>query len=102
MSLRITAENERGQFVDEAIDINNHLLALVARGLSEDWKCLGFIDPYGNTTFNKLQIPQVIKELRELQAAATDRADQELIFKLLFLAEICQERVHHYFKIYGD
>jgi hypothetical protein len=36
--------------------------------------CLQFIDPYGETTFNSLQIPILIKELHWLHEVAVDPA----------------------------
>ena len=63
--------------------------------------CLQYIDPYGDTTFNQLQLPQLIREMeREIsQIHPSDlrrRAEQVLAF-----VRKCED-IHTYVKFIGD
>ena len=63
--------------------------------------CLRFIDPYGDTIFNQLQIPVLVSELVELQTTVSEqelKSHIELV--LLFLR--ASEEVHVYVCFVGD
>ena len=63
--------------------------------------CLQYIDPYGDTTFNQLQLPQLIREMEQASSQINDsdlwqRAEQVLAF-----VRRCED-VHTYVKFIGD
>lgn len=60
--------------------------------------CLRFIDPYGDTTFNQLQIGVLVEELSVW--ANTDPAPA--IRHLLQFATLTQGETHTYLKFIGD
>ena len=67
-----------------------------------DGRCLAFIDPYGDTTFNQLQLPVLLAEIRAVRNRLPDgelraRADNLMLFLQLALGE-----VHTYIKFIGD
>jgi hypothetical protein len=66
--------------------------------------CLQFIDPYGDTTFNQLQIPVLISELRSLLESEHCRKHEKLrAFEgVVSFIEKARGRVHTYIKFYGD
>jgi hypothetical protein len=62
--------------------------------------CLGFIDPYGDTTFNQRQIEALLLELNELRAGNhTLQAANTAVREFLNSA---RTQVHTYVKFIGD
>jgi hypothetical protein len=72
MGIDVVMENEDGDREEQLLDPQYNLTtALSVPGL-ESTVCLRFIDPYGYTVFNQLQIPQLIDELKTLRGRLTD------------------------------
>ena len=63
--------------------------------------CLRFVDPFGDTTFNSLQIPLLIEELRRLQQGG-DETLRSFLDEVIRLAEQALAAPHLYLKFYGD
>ena len=63
--------------------------------------CLRFVDPYGDTVFNQLQLPVVIEELGAVAAAAGDPDLAASVHGLIEFLRGCDE-VHTYVKVVGD
>lgn len=66
----------------------------------ENFKLLKYIDPFGDTTFNHLQMNDLINDFKKLQIELPD-SHQE-IEKILELITECKKEIHHYIKFYGD
>jgi hypothetical protein len=64
--------------------------------------CLQFIDQWGDTTFNQLQIPQLISELRLLLSKAKSEEDQAELESIIKFIEKAKGKIHTYIKFYGD
>ena len=71
---------------------------LVSRSLPKTL-CLRFVDPYGNTVFNQLQIPDLIRELQQLSRGA---GASETLDRMIELAQKSNGEVHTYLKFIGD
>jgi hypothetical protein len=84
-------------------DLFNGLLArFIATRDPSTSKCLGFVDPYGDTVFNRLQIPVLIEEL---EAAVEQGCSPELhqrIASIIALARRALGEVHTYLEFVGD
>ena len=63
--------------------------------------CVRFIDPYGNTTFNQLQLSILVRELEALESRTRDGQAQVIRALLTFLHQ-ASDRVHTYVKFIGD
>jgi len=63
--------------------------------------CVRFIDPYGNTTFNQLQLPILVRELEALESRTRDGQAQVVRALLAFLHQ-ASDRVHAYVTFIGD
>jgi hypothetical protein len=75
-------------------------LRIVKRAPSES-TCLRFIDPYGDTIFNQLQLPVLAAEIAGIRAEASEKDLQMHIDQVLFfLSE--SEGVHVYVCFVGD
>ena len=102
MGVDLHWENERGELLGGVDDPRNLVVQLVAVANPERSRCLRFIDPYGDTYFNQMQIPVFEEEIRSLssgQLSAEAEAHREEIMKLIASAK---GQVHTYLKFYGD
>jgi len=73
----------------------------VLRLAPQDSTCARFIDPYGDTVFNQLQLPVLIAELSRMIDETTDSAFcTQLRSAIQFLAQ--SEGVHQYVRFVGD
>jgi len=92
-------QDENGNQVGERIDL--------PAGLFPDlhdtrFVCLRFIDPYGDTVFNRLQVQAMLEDLRLLKTVSQSHDQQMLIQRIEALGEICQKEAHLYLKFIGD
>jgi hypothetical protein len=63
MGIDICVETESGEVQDEVLDVGNLTEKLLPDREDLTSPCLRFVDPFGDTLFNQLQIPLVVKEL---------------------------------------
>ena len=96
--IRAVAEDETGTEVGNSIMFSASLLP----GPHERFNLLGFIDPYGDTIFNQLQIPAVIQELELLEGLVEGTEAKLEVAALETLAKSCAGRPHVYLKLLGD
>lgn len=92
-------ESEFGDVLEEFDDVGIDL-RIVTRA-PQDSVVLRFIDPYGNTVFNRLQLPQLITELSKLAATAPEHEFRENIGRLIQFLE-GSKGVHLYVRFVGD
>jgi hypothetical protein len=90
-------EDENGQAIEtcsDFLDYNefNHI------ELSQ-FKLFKYMLPYGDTTFNEAQIPDLISDLEILKQTSKQK---DIIDKIILLAHKCPETTHSYLKFYGD
>jgi hypothetical protein len=72
VSIDLYMEDENGAplgQVSDTYDLTGRIIALAAHGGTV---CLRFVHPEGNTTFNQLQIPTLLRELRAARAYVTE------------------------------
>ena len=63
---------------------------------------MGFIDEYGHTVFNRLQMPTLTAEIMRLEQETTDEGARHFLREFYRLAEECRAGVHLYLKVLGD
>ena len=68
----------------------------------ESYPFLGSIDPYGDTTFNGLQMRRFLKEWDTVRQEAKTADEETLIAAVEELARRCRDEVHTYLKFIGD
>ena len=74
---------------------------LIAGDVPANSCCLRFIDLYGDTTFNRLQLPVLASELMAAAAGAS-HALRARVEALVAFVEAAGEEPHHYIKFIGD
>jgi len=104
MGIDLRWEDERGEQLAELPDGN----FLVARFLpdfeAQDFPCLRFVDPAGDTVFNQAQIKQLVWELEKLLAQKykyEPKVERHLQAVLEFIRQAVG-KTHTYIKFYGD
>ena len=98
MGIEARVESEDGHVEAELLDPNN----LTTKLTGSDSHCLRFIDPYGVTLFNQLQLPILIGELERAIQIASDPRVKSHGHALLELARRASSEVHTYRRFNGD
>jgi hypothetical protein len=68
----------------------------------DDYPFLRSLDAYGDTTFNRLQMPRFLKEWASISLKATTADEQAIVSAVEALARRCRDEVHTYLKFVGD
>jgi hypothetical protein len=97
MGWTIILENENGQVIQALADEFNY--DELDNLNFENYFLLKYIDFYGDTTFNALQLNDLISDFEKLRVVTTQG---NIIEQILGLIKKSQEEVHTYIKFYGD
>lgn len=98
--IHIALEDEHGETIEQ-IEGRVHLLGKLLPDDDQSSQCLNFIDPYGDTVFNGLQMRPFIAEWDQVADKAQTDEEKILVERVRQLAEKCRE-LHLYLKFYGD
>lgn len=98
----IYLEKENGEKIDELIDSKKIITKIFKNHSLESFCCFKFIDFYGNTVFNELQMDQLKKECEIIKEQSLDEEVKDFLGNLIKLIDKCKNRVHTYIKFYGD
>ncbi len=70
MGIDVRVETESGEVQDEVLDDQNLTEKLLPDREDGASQCLRFVDPFGDTLFNQIQIPIVVAELEKRMRAS--------------------------------
>jgi hypothetical protein len=103
MGFNIELHDELGGRID-GVDDPRCLLdrLLPGPGDGDDCPFLRSIDPYGDTTFNGMQMPRFLREWATLSLKARAPEEQAIVLAVESLAHRCRDEVHTYIKFIGD
>ena len=101
MGFAINLETERGEILATLLDPTNLLHRLLERSSGLE-PILEEIDWYGNTVFNRLQIPRFLSNWETLASQAQNPNELEMVNHVKALAIRCGKSVHLYLKFVGD
>lgn len=99
----MVVEDENGTIIDALPEerlVHLFLTKLTENDLAKT-HCLQYIDPYGDTTFNMLQKPVLLLEVRSLEPLC-DPAELEQLRKIVEFLAKHENEIHTYVKFYGD
>ncbi len=102
MGIDVRLENENGKEIEVIIDEKDFLSILIQKKLTTKTKLIKYINPYGDTTFNKLQMKDLVNDLKVLLAMEFTEEQKLLLEEVKRLAEKCIQEHHTYLKFYGD
>jgi len=63
MAIAVFWQTERGDVIEQWVDGHATINHLIYKHGTSSTCCLRFVDPYGNASFNHLQIPELISDL---------------------------------------
>ena len=101
MGISIRLEDEHGN-VEETLDWPTGLDRLLPEYEDESFPCLRFVDPYGDTLFNRMHMPTLLRELDRLHQRANTDTEHSHLSEIGRLAERCLSEVHLYLRFCGD
>ena len=103
MGIDVAWITERHEPIQEVFDPRGYLTALaISTWPSLTSTCVRFIDPWGNTVFNRTQIPVLLSELRSVRQDTSDKETRAHLEKVVRLIERAVDRTHTYIKFIGD
>jgi hypothetical protein len=102
MGMAIQLEDAHGKVLEEIPDLESLLARLFPSWDDGTFHCLRYIDPWGETTFNHLQMDEVISELRRIREKTAVEAERAFIDAIEGMATRCKEGEHRYLKFLGD
>lgn len=101
MGIDVRLETEAGEEIETLLDFDDSLQKILLECDVTASATLRFIDPHGNTAFNRLQMPSLIAELESARERLRDKSAAEFAGEVLRLARRCQEEVSTYLRFYG-
>jgi hypothetical protein len=97
MAWTIILENEEREQI-ESSNMEYFLNALLDPSNNEGFKLVKYLDPYGDTVFNHLQMDDLIFDFKKIR----DSDYNENVEKIIQLALKCKSEPHTYLAFYVD
>ena len=103
MSIDTRWEDENGNEIELVLSPpRSRFEALIPEANVEWFPCLRYIDLYGDTTFNQLQLPQLLADLKQVISEAALPETRAHMESLIALVQRAIGADHTYIKFYGD
>ena len=102
MGMAIQLEDKQGKVLEEISDLESLLARLFPSWEDASFHCLRYIDPWGDTIFNHLQMDELISELQRIRATTSIESERAFIDAIEGMAMRCKEGEHLYLKFLGD
>jgi hypothetical protein len=101
LAIEVALQNERGEVLAIVHDSGNLMPKLLERSLADE-PFLEQIDWYGDTIFNRMQMPRFLLAWRVVVRRTQTDEEAKLVGEIRELAERCESAVHLYLKFIGD
>jgi len=102
MGINVKWEDEEGKQMGFVEDAQNTFSQFLNSSNLKTTELLKYIDQYGDTTFNQLQIKHFIEELKLKINECKSEKDKVKLTEILSLSNKSLGQVHTYLKFYGD
>ena len=102
MGITVALQTERGEKLAEVLDPKNLLHRVLPQDPGSGFNYLSYIEWYGDTTFNRLQMTPFLAEWDRLLAQLPSGDVREFLEQIKRLALRCQEDVYLYLIFIGD
>ena len=97
--IRVLVQDEHGVAIGDPIDLPSDILPAET---DSRFVCLRFVDPYGDTVFNRIQSEYLVVDLQLLSDGLSDQGDRKLVESTIALVSLCNAEPHRYIKFIGD
>ena len=102
MGMSIRREDRQGKAIEEIPDLESLLSRFFPSWDDESYHFLRYIDPWGETVFNHLQMDELISELRRVRLKASTEEERAFVDAIEGLAARSKEGDGMYLKFLGD
>lgn len=102
MGLVVLLQDEEGAAVAAPVVDEAQLLDAILPDERQSYPYLTFIDPYGDTIYNRPQMIPFLEEWRRLGASVRNPEAARLMRQIEELAELCEREVHTFLVFRGD
>lgn len=102
MGFNVALEDEHGTRLGQIDDPENLLHQVLPQREDDSYSLLSGVDWYGDTVFNRLQLPALRTELQRLQRQVVSAKHVELLERIARLAARAEAEVHLYLRFIGD
>lgn len=102
MGLTIYLQDSKGNVFETITDESNLLHNILPASADSRFLTISRIDWYGDTIFNRMQMADVIQDLKRLDSVNFSPAEKDMVFEIISLAKTGIERPHFYLKFCGD
>lgn len=102
MGIELVWEEENGTELARLSDPHSLLKEFLPPESALEFACLRFVDPYGDTVFNTLQLPVLLLELTSLASSPLEPRVAEHLNKAVSLVANAQGHIHTYVRFVGD
>ena len=102
MGIQIVLQDEQGKNLSEVVHDPQGVIALSLPDLNGSYVCIRFIDPYGDTIFNRLQAAVLVEEWDRLKPLFSEPNAEGLWDDVRKLIVRCSEEPHTYLRFIGD
>ncbi|MEO6992961.1 MAG: hypothetical protein ABI273_05005 [Lacunisphaera sp.] len=102
MGLTIHLQDAKGKVLDTVTDESNLLHKILPATDDAGFHTISRIDWYGDTTFNRMQMEDVIREFGRLDVSGYSSDEKDMLGEIVNLANRGIEKPHFYLKFCGD
>lgn len=102
MGISVVLQHENAAEIASVHDPTNTLHRLLPHPDDMSSRCLRHIDRYGDTVFNRLQMEDLLAELRLMAKRASWGSESKLVRQIIDLARKCKAEPHLYINFRGD
>ena len=102
MPVDCVLETEAGETLERVEDPDGLVNGLIPSMSEHSFQCWRFIDEYGDSVFNRQQMPQFLSELDVIRERTNDARALRVLEIIAALARRCRDEVHLYVKFRGD
>jgi hypothetical protein len=103
MAMTIALQDESGNSLQQVFDTANMITSELDKHRDNKTMVLmDGIDPYCDTTFNRVQMDRFVKELDILREGCTNAAVKTMLTAVRAMADKCRTSVDLYLKFIGD
>jgi hypothetical protein len=102
MGIDIRVQDERGGIIRELLDPKSLVPMLLPEQDGHGSACLRFIDRYGDTYFNQIQIPVLLDELKSAARSCRNAEAKAHGEAVVALVASTVDQVHTYVRFIGD
>ena len=102
MAMTFRLQDEDGEKIDEVHDPLGLIVSYLPLLSDQSFHCLRFIDPYGDTYFNQMQIETFLAEWDRTFDKVQEEAAKRLSLEIKSLAQRCKQEPHLYLRFLGD